>query len=334
MKKFVIGLVSFALCSAALALTERERELQYSLTTLSRVVTNVAWVSEVDTGWRTNIAKPFVGGVANVTLGLDYGPARYWAGMEWVDRNEYPLFSSYGSIKQIDSGMNYMDFPMYISSWRQVAVAVNVPGVTSDSDIWVNGYHAWWNGTSWTAYVSTPWNVTELTIVWGGHGQWRVGVTPTFDYGRTIALNATGMDSSVTTPAQAFGLSYLGDLSNPTSQVVSVTELKYDETLGVGVLVCSNSLYQKYGSFKVMVTLQNYDPNLGNSVQFFSAYIDVKNGEFLVPLMNRNGGGLGIPEFTYVRFIYADPSDGGTVKQQWDYYLSWGGVEARAEPFL
>ena len=324
MKKYVcfVGLFAlFALCVVTFASTEQERRLEYSLTAIGDVTTMQNWMGEINGNWSTNVVTPFIGGVAESTLDLSWGPALYNAYASWNDTKGYSLFNSYGSIKKIESGMNYMDFPMYISYWRCISIKFKQPGVTSDSQIWINGSPAWFDGEYWCTYIGAPWNVTELTILWGGHGQWIVGTSPTFGYGQPVLLSLADMDPTVTAPSQAFGVAYLGELSNPTTQVVFVSGVEYDQTIGANVLVCCNTLYKKYGSFKVMVMLQNYDPNLGNSIQYFSQYVTVLNGTFMVPLVNHNWQNIGIPDYTSVRFIYEDPSDGGTCKQQWDNSL-------------
>ncbi len=209
---------------------------------------------------------------------------------------------------------------MYLSYWRYISVKLP-PEVTGDSDVWVNGAQAWFDGQFWMAAIAAPWNVTSLTILWGGHGQWVVNTNPSFDYGQIIPLNSGDMDSSITVPAQAYGISYIGELSWPDQQVVFVSGVQYDQSLEANVLVCYNTLYKNYGSFRVMITLQNYDPNLGNSVQYFSRYLDVTGEMIMIPLINNNGQSFGIPDYTQVKFVYEDPSDGGLVKQQWDNEL-------------
>lgn len=327
MKKIILFAVTVLLfnnviCSAQ---TEQERRIQYALTSLNRVANMANWVSEINGNWYTNVTVPFVAGAANSTIDLSWGPALYRVGGDWTDTHGYALFSSYGSIKKIEAGMNYMDFPMYVSYWRNVSVKLP-KAVASGDEVWVNGSRAWFDGSSWRAYVSAPWNMTELTIVWSGHGQWVVGVSSMFDYGQLIALYLNKMDTSITSPAQSFGISYLGDISWPNEQVMSVKGIQYDQTLEANVLVCSNILFKSYGSFKVMVTLQNYDENLGNSVQYFSKYLEVQDGVILIPLIDRNGSSFGIPDYTSVRFIYQDPADDGIIKQQWDNTLfTWPG---------
>jgi len=323
----LIGFVAFVLAAGAFASTEQERIIQYSLTAIDDVVTMRNWVGDVDGNWSTNVAQAFVGGVARSTINLDWGPAYYNASSSWEDDRGYQVFSSYGSVKKIESGMNYMDFPMYLSTWRHLLFKLP-PGVSTDSGVWANGNRAYSEGNRlWGTFVQNPWNITNLNVLIEGQGQWNVGVGPTFDYGGVIPLRASDMDPSVTSPSQAFGISYIGELSNPAEQVVFVSEVKYDQTLGGNVLVCVNSLHKQYGSFKVMVTLQNYDENLGNTVQYFSRYVEVTDGVFMIPLIGNNGQQQWIQEGTYVRFIYEDPSDGGVVKQQYDFklYYDYGG---------
>jgi hypothetical protein len=322
MKKILfIGVLAVCCGQMGQASTEQQRQLEYSLTSLDNVTTMVNRMSEKDGSWSTNVTTAFVGGVAKATMDLTLGPAYYNASSEWVDSEGNQLFTSYGSIKKIESGMNYLDFPMYISYWRSVSVQLKQAGATSNSDIWVNGSRAYYDGEKWRVWISALWNVTELTILWGGHGQWVIGVGPTFDYGQTIKPAAASMDSSVTVPSQAFGLSYLAELSNPQQQELFVSDVQYDQSLGASVLVCYNTLYKNYGSFKVMVALEYYDQALQSRVQYFSRYVDVQDGMFMIPLVNGNGGNLQIVDCTFVRFIYQDPSDGGVCKQQWDSTL-------------
>lgn len=320
----LIGFAFFALGTGVFASTEQERIIQYSLTALDDVVIMRNYVGDVDKNWSTNVAQEFVDGVAKSTVNLDWGPAYYNASSSWEDRYGYQVFSSYGSVKKIESGMNYMDFPMYLSAWRHLQFKLP-PGVSTDSGVWANGNRAYSeeNGL-WGSFVQNPWNITNLNILVEGEGQWNVAVGPTFNYGGIISLRASDMDASVTSPSQAFGISYIGELSNPAEQAVFVSEVKYDQTLGANVLVCVNTLHKLYGSFKVMVTLQNYDERLG-TVQYFSRYVDVQDGVFMIPLIGNNGEQQWIQPGTYVRFIYEDPSDGGVVKQQYDFKLYYGG---------
>ena len=310
-------------CTAASASTEQERQLEYSLKALDSVTTMSLWVGDIDGNWYTNVITPFVDGVVNSVIDLAWGPALYDVSAYWTDADGYPIFSSYGSIKKIESGMNYLDFPMYISYWRCITVQFKQP-IASDSDLWVNGARAWYDGVSWRANVSAPWNMTELTVLWGGHGQWVLDTNPSYEYGQPIVLAEAEMDTSTTVPSQAFGISYLGETSYPANQAVFVSKIQYDESIGASVLVCYNTLYKTYGNFKLMITLEAYDPNLGNNVQYFSAYVDVQDGMFMIPLIDNNGGNLGIRMYTAVKFVYADPSDGGVCKQQWDYTVYQG----------
>jgi len=319
MKKFMIVVMVCLACGLVLA-TEQERRLEYADMALGSVATMRSCMGEINGNWNTNVVQPFVGGVANTTVDLAYGPAYYNASVNWEDASGFSLFNSYGGIKKIEVGMNYMDFSMYLSYWRYISVKLP-PEVTGDSDVWVNGAQAWFDGQFWMAAIAAPWNVTSLTILWGGHGQWVVNTNPSFDYGQIIPLNSGDMDSSITVPAQAYGISYIGELSWPDQQVVFVSGVQYDQSLEANVLVCYNTLYKNYGSFRVMITLQNYDPNLGNSVQYFSRYLDVTGEMIMIPLINNNGQSFGIPDYTQVKFVYEDPSDGGLVKQQWDNEL-------------
>jgi len=320
----MIGFVAFAFAAGALASTEQERIIQYSLTAIDDVAVMRNGVGDVDGNWGTNVAQAFVDGVAKTTIDLSWGPAYYNAYSSWEDSDGYQVFSSYGSVKKVESGMNYMDFPMYLSAWRYLHFKLP-PGASPDSGAWANGNRAYSEGNGlWGAYVQNLWNVTNLNFLLEGHGQWNVSVSPTFNYGGTIPLVASNMDSSVTSPSQAFGISYMEGLSSPSVQVVSVSEVKYDQSLGANVLVCVNTLHKQYGSFKLMVTLQNYDQNLG-TVQYFSRYVDVTDGVIMIPLIGNNGQQQWIQEGTYVRFIYEDPSDGGVVKQQYDWKLYYDG---------
>lgn len=327
MKKFMILVFSTVLVFSSClvnASTEQERQLQYSLVALNNVTTLWCGIGDVNDNWYGSAEQPFVNGVANVTLDIAWGPALYNVGSHWQDSSGYSLFSSYGSIKKIEAGMNYMDFPMYVSYWRHVFIKLP-HSVTSDSEVWVNGNQAWFDDNSgyWSAYVATPWNIQSLTVLWAGHGQWVVETSPTFDYGQNLVLNPTEMDPSITVPSQAYGVSYLEDLSWPEQQAVFVNRIQYDQTLGANVLVCDNTLYQKYGTFKVMVALEYYDQNLG-MVQYFSRYVNIQDGIFMIPLVDGNGNSLGIQEYTNVRFVYLDPSD-GAYKQQYDWSLSVDG---------
>ena len=326
MKKFLvvllIGLVFGINVSAS---TEQERIIQYSLTAIDDVMIMRNYIGDVDGNWSTNVAQNFVSGVAKAAVDLNWGPAYYRASSSWEDKDGYQVFSSYGSIKKIESGMNYMDFPMYLSAWRHFQFKLP-PGVSTDSGVWANGNRAYSEGNgTWGSFVKDPWNITNLNILVEGEGQWNVGVSPTFNYGGIISLSISDMDTSVTSPSQAFGISYMGELSNPAEQTVFVSEVKYDQTLGANVLVCVNTLHKLYGPFKLMVILQNYDQNLGNTVQYFSRYVDVTDGVIMIPLLDNNGNSFGIPQETYIRFIYEDPSDGGVVKQQYDFKLYYSG---------
>jgi len=310
-------LVMLVCTVGVMASTEQERKLEYSLSAIDDVTTLWCTMGDVDHNWSAGVEQPFVNGVAQVTIDLAWGPALYRAASYWEDENGYALFSSYGSVKKIESGVNYLDFPMYISYWRNITFTL--PGVPTDSEVWVNGSRAWFDGEFWNAYVPAPWNLTSLNILWAGHGQWVVSTDPTFDYGKPIILNGGDMDPSVTVPSQAYGISYLGDLSWPNEQKIFVSRVQYDETIGAKVLVCDNT-FNKGSSFKLMVTLQNYDPNLGEYVQYFSRYMDVNEGVIMVPLIDNSGNGFGIPDRTYVRFVYEDPLD-GVCKQQGDFTL-------------
>jgi len=323
MKKIILSLIgcfSMLLSTVTMASTEQDRRLEYSLTALDSVTTLWHSMEEVNGNWSASVSQPFVDGVADTRMDLSWGPALYRAWVNWEDSKGNALFSSYGSIKQISAGVNYIDFPMYISYWRNVSIKLP-PGVTSNSEIWINGSRAWTDGTFWYANISSPWNVTKLTVVWNGHGQWELGTNPAFNYGQLIAFRLSDLDTQVTSPAQAFGISYLGETSWPEQQVVSVKSVEYDQTIGSSVLVCENTLYAGYGSFRVMVSLQYYDAGLGDFVQYLNQYITVTDGMFMVPLIDNNGGNLAIPAGTAVRFVYEDPADGGVVKQQWDYKI-------------
>jgi hypothetical protein len=315
----IIACLSVLFCVNVFASTEEQRRLEYALATLDDVTTMNVWVDEIHGSWSTNVTKEFVGGVAEAVLNLTFGPATYSVGSEWQDKNGYTLFRCWGSLKEIKAGMNYVDLPMYIYYGRHLFLRFKQPEVNKNSEIWVNGNPAWFDGTEWRAYVQEPWNVTNLQIVWTGHGGWNIGVTPSFDYGQTTTLSTDDMDPTITSSAQAIGLSYLGETSWPTQQQVFVSDVQWDSSLGCEVLSCYNTIYKKYGSFKALVLFTYYDQDYtGERVQYFSKHVTVEDGMFTVPLVENDGTRFwGIRYRTQVVFVYEDPAD-SVVKQQWD----------------
>lgn len=300
--------------------TEQERRRQYAQTALNRVETLHFQMKEQNEQWSTNVSRSFLGGVADVEISLDYGPGLYRGSVAWRDKGSFALFSSYGSLTKIDSGMNYLDFPMYLSYWREATFDLSKTGVTPQDGVWVNGRQAWYDERDklWHAYIAAAWNLEKLEIIWTGHGMWLVPVGPAYDYGQTIPLDESGLDGSTRSPSEAYGLMYLGETSQPIEQTMFAGSLQYDETIGAQVLVCCNTLHKLYGAFEALVILQGYDQETGESVQYFSQYVRVSDGVFMIPLVDGQGRSFGIHEQTWVKFIYEDPSDGGIVKQQWD----------------
>jgi hypothetical protein len=302
MMVFFMGQASFAAASP-----ELRRQL-YELNALAAVQKLQVDMYNQDQTWHAVASADFIDGEVKLEMDISAGPGYYRGYASWNDEGGNPLFYSYDyKMTQFKAGINWKDFPVYLSPNRNIQLKIEGP--SNSDEVWVNGQRAWFSNGYWHVGVNEPWNVDELSIIWTGHGGWKVAVNPSYPFGNTFVLTSDWMDSTQDSVSQMAAVSFSGE-DSWVSDIAGFQRFSYSQGDQVVEFVTSIP-----SGTKVMVFFSCYDQNVG-TVEYYNTTVNVTSVlvDGLMIRVPLTGTWFDLNQ-TQVRFVFQDAN--GKYWQTW-----------------